>query len=107
MKDEATKQSIEVVDLNLRSVEYFQMVGNDFLATNIFDTGTAHFIRREPSRWRSSLPARSARIAVRGRLISSGNENDASHDVEDRDLCRFRDIVQLHGVSPGAGRRRN
>jgi lysophospholipase L1-like esterase len=44
MKDEATQKTVEVVDLNLRSVEYFQMVGNDFLATNIFDTGTTHFI---------------------------------------------------------------
>ncbi len=45
MKDEATKKSAEVLDLNLRSVEYYQMVGNTFLATNIFDTGTTHFIK--------------------------------------------------------------
>lgn len=45
MKSEATTKSVEVADLNLRSVEYFQMVGNTFLATNIFDTGTTHFIQ--------------------------------------------------------------
>jgi lysophospholipase L1-like esterase len=45
MKSEAMTKSIEVADLNLRSVEYFQMVGNTFLATNIFDTGTTHFIK--------------------------------------------------------------
>jgi len=45
MKAEATGKSVEVEDLNLRSVEYYQMVGNAFLATNIFDTGTTHFIK--------------------------------------------------------------
>jgi hypothetical protein len=45
MKAEATLKTVEVEDLNLRSVEYFNMVGNTFLATNIFDTGTTHFIQ--------------------------------------------------------------
>ena len=45
MKDEARVKSVEVEDLNLRSVEYFNMVGTTFLATNIFDTGTTHFIK--------------------------------------------------------------
>ena len=45
MKDEARQKTVEVLDLNLRSVEYYQMVGNTFLATNIFDTGTTHFIK--------------------------------------------------------------
>jgi len=45
MKAEAALVGVEVLDLNLRSVEYFQSVGNEFLATNIFDTGTTHFIR--------------------------------------------------------------
>src|SRR5262249_45261349 len=45
MKAEAGIKSVEGADLNLRSVEYFNMVGNDFLATNIFDTGTTHFIK--------------------------------------------------------------
>ncbi len=45
MKDEATKKGVEVEDLNLRSVEYFQSVGNTYLATNIFDGGTTHFIK--------------------------------------------------------------
>ena len=45
MKAEATLKTVEVEDLNLRSVEYFNMVGNTFLATNIFDTGTTHFIK--------------------------------------------------------------
>ncbi len=45
MKDEASQKTVEVLDLNLRSVEYYQMVGNAFLATNIFDTGTTHFIK--------------------------------------------------------------
>jgi hypothetical protein len=45
MKVEATLKNVEVEDLNLRSVEYFNMVGNTFLATNIFDTGITHFIK--------------------------------------------------------------
>ena len=45
MKDEASMKGIEVLDLNLRSVEYFQSVGNTYLATNIFDGGTTHFIK--------------------------------------------------------------
>ena len=45
MKAEATLKNVEVEDLNLRSVEYFNMVGNTFLATNIFDTGITHFIK--------------------------------------------------------------
>jgi lysophospholipase L1-like esterase len=45
MKAEASSKSVEVEDLNLRSVEYYQMVGSAFLATNIFDTGTTHFIK--------------------------------------------------------------
>jgi lysophospholipase L1-like esterase len=44
MKDEASTKTIEVEDLNLRSEEYYMMVGNTFLATNIFDGGTTHFI---------------------------------------------------------------
>jgi lysophospholipase L1-like esterase len=44
MKAEAALLGVEVLDLNLRSVEYFGSVGNAFLATNIFDTGTTHFI---------------------------------------------------------------
>jgi hypothetical protein len=43
MKDEAAKKMVEVVDLNLRSVEYYMMVGDAYLATNIFDGGTTHF----------------------------------------------------------------
>jgi hypothetical protein len=45
MKDEATAKTIEVEDLNLRSVEYYQSVGSSYLATNIFDGGTTHFIK--------------------------------------------------------------
>jgi lysophospholipase L1-like esterase len=45
MKDEATMKGVEVADLNLRSVEYYMMVGTDYLATNIFDGGTTHFIK--------------------------------------------------------------
>ncbi|MGC4095398.1 MAG: hypothetical protein QM756_47235 [Polyangiaceae bacterium] len=45
MKDEATKKTVEVEDLNLRSVEYYTSVGNTYLATNIFDGGTTHFIK--------------------------------------------------------------
>ncbi len=33
-----------VLDLNLASVNYYAMVGNAFLATNIFDGGTIHFV---------------------------------------------------------------
>jgi hypothetical protein len=45
MKDEAAKKKAEVEDLNLRSGEYYESVGNTFLATNIFDGGTTHFIK--------------------------------------------------------------
>jgi lysophospholipase L1-like esterase len=46
MKTEATQKAVQVVDLNLRSVEYYQMVGNTtFLASSIFDTGTTHFVK--------------------------------------------------------------
>ena len=44
MKTEAALVGVDVVDLNLRSVEYFNSVGNAFLETNIFDGGTTHFI---------------------------------------------------------------
>jgi lysophospholipase L1-like esterase len=43
MKDEASQKKVEVVDLNLRSVEYYMMVGDAYLAANIFDGGTTHF----------------------------------------------------------------
>lgn len=33
------------LDLNLRSGEYYEMVGNAYLTTNIFDGGTTHFIK--------------------------------------------------------------
>ena len=45
MKAEATTKSLAVVDLNLRSGEYYEMVGNAFLTNNIFDGGTTHFIK--------------------------------------------------------------
>lgn len=45
MKDEATTKAVEICDLNSRSVQYYQMVGNAYLATNIFDGGTTHFIK--------------------------------------------------------------
>jgi lysophospholipase L1-like esterase len=45
MKDEATMKMVEVEDLNLRSVEYYMSAGNTFLATNIFDGGSTHFIK--------------------------------------------------------------
>jgi hypothetical protein len=45
MKAEATTKSLEVVDLNLRSGEYYEVVGNAFLTSNIFDGGTTHFIK--------------------------------------------------------------
>ena len=45
MKDEATKKTVEVEDLNLRSMEYYMSVGSSYLATNIFDGGTTHFIK--------------------------------------------------------------
>ena len=44
MKAEATTKNVEVEDLNLRSEEYYMSVGTTFLATNIFDGGTTHFI---------------------------------------------------------------
>jgi lysophospholipase L1-like esterase len=45
MKSEATLEGLEVADLNLASVNYYAMVGNTFLATNIFDGGTTHFVQ--------------------------------------------------------------
>lgn len=45
MKNEAQLKSLEVIDLNLRSGEYYEKVGNAFLTTNIFDGGTTHFIK--------------------------------------------------------------
>ena len=45
MKSEANVKGLEVVDLNLRSGEYYEKVGNAFLTTNIFDGGTTHFIK--------------------------------------------------------------
>ena len=43
MKDEASKKSVEVEDLNLESVAYYTSVGDAYLAANIFDGGTTHF----------------------------------------------------------------
>jgi hypothetical protein len=48
------------------------MVGTDFLATNIFDTGTAHFIKAGAVEVAELITARSARIAVRWRLSQGG-----------------------------------
>jgi hypothetical protein len=45
MKDEAAKKTVEIEDLNLRSEEYYMSVGSSYLATNIFDGGTTHFIK--------------------------------------------------------------
>jgi hypothetical protein len=45
MKAEASTKGLEVVDLNLRSGEYYESVGTTYLATNIFDGGTTHFIK--------------------------------------------------------------
>jgi lysophospholipase L1-like esterase len=45
MKGAAALESLEVVDLNLRSGEYYEQVGNAFLTTNIFDGGTTHFVK--------------------------------------------------------------
>lgn len=45
MKGEAQTKKLEVLDLNLRSGEYYEKVGNTYLATNIFDGGTTHFIK--------------------------------------------------------------
>jgi lysophospholipase L1-like esterase len=45
MKTEAAAKTAEVVDLNLRSGEYYESVGTTYLATNIFDGGTTHFIK--------------------------------------------------------------
>ena len=45
MKQEASKKTVEVQDLNLRSIEYYTSVGNTYLATNIFDGGTTHFVK--------------------------------------------------------------
>jgi hypothetical protein len=44
MKDEASTETVEVEDLNLESEAYYTSVGNSYLATNIFDGGTTHFI---------------------------------------------------------------
>jgi hypothetical protein len=44
MKTEATQKTVEVEDLNIESEAYYTSVGNSFLATNIFDGGTTHFI---------------------------------------------------------------
>jgi lysophospholipase L1-like esterase len=44
MKSEATQKTVEVEDLNLESEAYYTSVGNSFLATNLFDGGTTHFI---------------------------------------------------------------
>ena len=43
MKDEATKKTVEVEDLNLESEAYYTSVGTTYLAANIFDGGTTHF----------------------------------------------------------------
>jgi lysophospholipase L1-like esterase len=43
MKDEASRKSIEVEDLNLESVAYYTSVGDAYLAANIFDGGITHF----------------------------------------------------------------
>jgi lysophospholipase L1-like esterase len=45
MKDEASKEMCEVADLNLASEAYYMSVGTTYLATNIFDGGTTHFIK--------------------------------------------------------------
>lgn len=45
MKHEATLKSVQIADLNLRSIEYYATVGDAFLAANIFDTGSTHFIK--------------------------------------------------------------
>lgn len=45
MKGEASAKGLKGVDLNLRSGEYYEKVGNAFLTTNIFDGGTTHFIK--------------------------------------------------------------
>lgn len=45
MKDAASKKKIEVADLNLRSGEYYESVGNAYLASTIFDGGTTHFVK--------------------------------------------------------------
>ncbi|HEX3903960.1 MAG TPA: hypothetical protein VH853_14055 [Polyangia bacterium] len=43
MKDEATKEMVEVEDLNLESEAYYTSVGTTYLGANIFDGGTTHF----------------------------------------------------------------
>jgi lysophospholipase L1-like esterase len=45
MKDEATMKGVTVLDLNQASIDYYEMVGNAYLQTNIFDTGTTHFVK--------------------------------------------------------------
>ena len=45
MKHEAMLKSVQVADLNLRSVEYYAVVGDAYLAATIFDTGSTHFVK--------------------------------------------------------------
>jgi lysophospholipase L1-like esterase len=45
MKGAAQLESLQVIDLNLRSGEYYEKVGTDFLASNIFDGGSTHFVK--------------------------------------------------------------
>jgi lysophospholipase L1-like esterase len=45
MKAQAKAQNLELIDLNLRSGDYYEQVGNAYLTSNIFDGGTTHFIK--------------------------------------------------------------
>jgi lysophospholipase L1-like esterase len=45
MKDEGTKDSVQVADLNTASIAYYVSVGDAYLATNIFDGGTTHYVK--------------------------------------------------------------
>jgi hypothetical protein len=45
MKTAASTKHAELEDLNLRSGEYYESVGSTYLATNVFDGGTTHFIK--------------------------------------------------------------
>lgn len=45
MKAQAKAQTLELIDLNLRSGEYYERVGNAYLTSNIFDGGSTHFIK--------------------------------------------------------------
>ena len=45
MRDAGEQLGVEVVDLNSRSFEYYMMVGDSFLTTNIFDGGSTHFVK--------------------------------------------------------------